>query len=84
MSPRDALYRLDLDWPRLVVMLVTAIAAAAFATLGDDPLSVPRIGLDLLLSVAVAALAVVVSLGPFRALRMHTRSAAREDRAAAP
>ncbi len=77
-------YRLDLDWPRLVVMFVTAIAAAAFATLGDDPLSVPRIGLDLLLSLAVAALAVVVSLGPFRALRMQTRSAAREDRAAAP
>lgn len=77
-------YRLELDWPRLVVMFATATAAAAFASFREDALTVPRVGLDLLLSVVVAALAVVLSLGPVGRLRMLTRSAAREDPAATP
>lgn len=77
-------YRVDLDWPRLVLLFAMPVAAATFVSMRSPELNVPRVALDLVLSLAALSVAAALALAPFRSLRALTRAVMRDQPAATP
>lgn len=75
-------YRLELDWLRLVALFAVVVAASAFALASGDHLDLERVVVDIGASAVVALIALVVALAPAGSLRSLTRAAAREPAAA--
>jgi O-antigen/teichoic acid export membrane protein len=64
-----------LDWPRLAVIGVVVVGASAWATWQGRQLSVGRVSLDMLVSIAVVLVALALVVAPQRRLRTLTRAA---------
>jgi len=71
-------YRLELDWLRLVALFAVVIAASIFALASGDELDLQRVVVDIGVSTLVALVALAIALAPAGSLRALTRAATRD------
>ncbi len=77
-------YPIELDWPRLVILLAMPIASAVFASTRSPEPTILGTALGLALSLVVVAITGALALTPFRSLRALTRAVVRDEAAPAP